>query len=334
MNAMKTMTSKLLRTSSAFALLLASAASTFANTRDVIHKTFDLNGPGQLVVGAEASNITVTTWDKPQVDVTITRAVTASSEAREKELLDKDKIGTSLDGNKVTVTIDIPGNWRTFRTRRDYRVDIKAPAACSAGLKTSGGDINADGLQGNVEAGTSGGDLTLKHIGGDVKARTSGGDVKLDAIKGTVEASTSGGDMTVGNGNGKLSAHTSGGDVRVENQTGDINAGTSGGDVSLSGITGAAEASTSGGDVSASFAASPTGNVQLKSTGGDVNITLPASATVHINAHTTGGEVRTDFPLTSPDRGSESHKQGDINGGGTSVELHTTGGDIHIVKAK
>jgi DUF4097 and DUF4098 domain-containing protein YvlB len=331
---MHTTTSKLARSFSAFSLLLATTVAASAETRDVIHKVFPMEGPGQIAVGAENADVFISVWDQPQTDVTVTRVIKASSEAKEKELLGADKVNVSIEGNKVTVALDIPNGWGGFKTRRDYRVDIKAPATCSAGLRTSGGDISVDGLQGGVEARTSGGGLFMKSIGGDVKALTSGGDVQLEAISGAIDANTSGGDIRVNSGAGRLTAQTSGGDIRVENLSGDINAGTSGGDIHLSGIRGATEASTSGGDVHASFVAQPSGIVKLTTTGGDVHITLPASVTAHIDARTVGGDVNTDFPLSKPEHGFATHMTGDVNGGGVSVELYTTGGDIGIVKGK
>lgn len=331
---MNTTTSKLVRSFSVFSLLLASTVAASAETSDVLHKVFPMDGPGQIAVGAESADVVISVWDQPQADVTVTRVIKASSESKEKELLAADKVKVSMEGNKVTVALDVPNNWKGIMTRRDYRVEIKAPATCSAGLKTSGGDITVEGLQGGVEARTSGGDLKMKQIGGDVKALTSGGDLCLESITGAIEASTSGGDIRVKDGRSRLSAQTSGGDILVENLSGDIEAGTSGGDIRLSGIKGATQASTSGGDVHASYVTQPSGNVKLTTTGGDVHITLPASVTAHVDARTVGGDIRSDFPLSKPKDGFASHMFGDLNGGGVSVELYTTGGDVGIVRGQ
>jgi len=312
---MTTMIPQLARTLAAFALILASAASLHASTDDVLQKSFEVSGPERLVVEADCGSVSVTTWDKPQAEVTITRSVSASEEAREKEILSEDKIGVDLKGGELAVTLDIPSGWTNRHTRRDYRIEVRLPASCGASLHTKGGSVSADGLAGGVDAVTGGGSVTLRHIGGGAKAHTSGGSVSVSDV------------------DGDLSAHTSGGSVNIETVSGNINAGTSGGSISIKGARGAVNASPSGGGVSVSFVAQPAGAVTLKTSGGSVGLTLPADAAVHIDAHTSGGRVSSDFPLSKPEHGS-SHMWGDVNGGGVAVELSTSGGNIRISKAQ
>jgi DUF4097 and DUF4098 domain-containing protein YvlB len=303
------------RTFAAFALLLAPAVSLHASTDDVLQKSFEMSGPGRLVVEADGASLAVATWDKPQAEVTIKRTVSASDEKREKEILAEDKIAVDLKDGELTVTLDTPSGWGNRHARRGYRIEIRLPASCSAKLHTKGGSIDADGLAGGVEAVTGGGSVSLRHIGANAKAKTSGGSVQASDVA------------------GDLFAHTSGGSVRIENVSGNIEAGTSGGSISIQGVRGAVSASTSGGGVSVRFVAQPAGPVMLETSGGSVNLTLPADTAAHIDAKTSGGRVQSDFPLSRPEHGS-SHMWGDINGGGVAVNLSTSGGNIHITKAE
>jgi hypothetical protein len=306
---------QLARTFAAFALLLASSASLHASTDDVLQKSFEMSGPGSLVVEADGASLAVATWDKPQAEVTIKRTVSASSEEREKEILAEDKIAVDLKDGELSVTLDTPSGWGNRHARRGYRIEVRLPASCSAKLHTNGGSIDADGLAGGVDVSTGGGSVSLRHIGVGAKAKTSGGSVQASDVA------------------GDLYARTSGGSVHIENVSGNIDAGTSGGSISISGVRGAVSASSSGGNVSARFVAQPSGAVMLKTSGGSVNLTLPADTAAHIDAKTSGGGVRSDFPLSKPEHGS-SHMWGDINGGGVAVNLSTSGGNISITKAQ
>jgi DUF4097 and DUF4098 domain-containing protein YvlB len=111
----------------------------------------------------------------------------------------------------------------------------------SAGLHTSGGDISAKNVNGNVEAKTSGGGITTDAIRGDVDANTSGGDVRLLNVDGKIRGQTSGGDVQcslVGINRGIL-VTTSGGSIRLTLPRA---------------ITASFEASTSGGEFSSELA--------------------------------------------------------------------------------
>ena len=101
------------------------------------------------------------------------------------------------------------------------RYAIRVPANFNADLDTSGGDISANGLSGNIKVDTSGGDLTFGQIHGDIHADTSGGDITAKNCDGATNLDTSGGRIEVTGGSGKLNVDTSGGNVTVLNQVGD-----------------------------------------------------------------------------------------------------------------
>ena len=65
----------------------------------------------------------------------------------------------------------------------------------SATLRTSGGDIVAKNVNGNLEAKTSGGGIVADTIRGDVDAATSGGDLRLLNVDGKIRGQTSGGSV-------------------------------------------------------------------------------------------------------------------------------------------
>ena len=253
---------------------------------------------------------------------------------------------------------DIQGRGRLKTAGGDISVER---ASARLTVRTSGGDIKLRRVKGPVSAFTSGGDIRVLGSSDDLRLKTSGGDVRVEDATGQVDAFTSGGDIQLLRCNGKVRAETSGGDIQLrrvgkarvstsggdveaEMVTGGIRTSTSGGDVRLTEIQGFIEAQTSGGDVVAELASKDCQtdhHVQIRSSGGDIRLSIPKDlpATIRATIETRSGsiedfELRTDFKLevTKRKRGGrgEIRAEGDINGGGDLIELHTVEGDITI----
>jgi DUF4097 and DUF4098 domain-containing protein YvlB len=94
-------------------------------------------------------------------------------------------------------------------------------------------------------------------------------------------------------------------------------------------ITGKIIGKTSGGSILALIADSVVGDVRLETSAGNIDLSLPASATVDIDACTSVGEVFSRLPLETSDVAKE-HLRGKLNGGGKSVKLETSAGNITI----
>ncbi len=101
-------------------------------------------------------------------------------------------------------------------------------------VSTSGGDIDLADLVGReISATTSGGDITATDLTANttIDLHTSGGNVEMEQIDGDIEASTSGGDIDMKEIRGAVKVWTSGGSVRAERILGALDARTSAGDI-------------------------------------------------------------------------------------------------------
>jgi DUF4097 and DUF4098 domain-containing protein YvlB len=106
-----------------------------------------------------------------------------------------------------------------------------------------------------------------------------------------------------------------------------------GGDITVNEFTGpAVRATTSGGSVSADFATAPTADCELHTMGGNVTVRLPDTAAVTLDGHTMGGAVKTDFPIQTKEGFGNDSLDGPVNGGGPTLKMDTTGGNIEIWK--
>jgi DUF4097 and DUF4098 domain-containing protein YvlB len=147
---------------------------------------------------------------------------------------------------------------------------------------------------------------------------------------------------------GKVTMHTSGGDVRLKGATGTVKASTSGGDMRLEDVSGSIDASTSGGEIDAELFPSGSGRSKLSSSGGTVKLSIPenAKATIEATIRMDGWSgwfsrkrekysVKSDFKADSYEKDEDSgeiHASYTLNGGGSRIELYTSGSDIIIKK--
>jgi hypothetical protein len=180
----------------------------------------------------------------------------------------------------------------------------------------------------SVEVTSRGGHVSISEIGGAVAAQTSGGRLELRRVNGPVLLRTSGGRITAEEINGDVRARTSGARIDLAYVNGDIEARTSGGSIEVQGAAGAIDARTSGGGITASFVDEPSG--RLETSGGSIEVTMPADVGVDLDARTSGGQVRLDRELVLKGRERRHHVSGEINGGGPTLTVRTSGGSIRI----
>jgi Putative adhesin len=321
--------SALLRTSFLFFILalIASAAS-----EENINQQKDAAPGGKLLVDVDFGTINVVTGADDKVVIEASRKIDFGDEAKEKEYFAAAPVAISQDGNIVTVRAHYAkskGFWSFGHSEMDGRYTIHVPKRFETDLRTDGGDVTAGEITGNVTVKTSGGKLAFKHLEGTLTADTSGGSIEVKDCHGPIKVETSGGDIIAADGTGTLDAKTSGGRIDVRNFSGDTEVRTSGGNLSLQRITGKIIGKTSGGSIRALIPDAVVGDVRLETSAGNIDVSLPATATVDIDASTSMGEIFSRLPLETSDVDSD-HLRGKLNGGGKSVKLETSVGNITI----
>ena len=161
--------------------------------------------------------------------------------------------------------------------------------------------------------------------------RTGGGDVKVNHLEGETNLETSGGDVKASELKGNLNARTSGGDMELRNLTGDISVKTNGGDITLENVHGRVEAHTSGGDVTASRARGNAKGGEIETSGGDIELRLDPAINLRLDASTSSGEVTSNLPrLSVTGEISSSRLHGTLGSGGETLRVHTNGGSVRI----
>ena len=300
--------------------LLAAAftAPAHAKIERSVEKTFTVQPGGTLHVETQGGDIRVSASNEPVVKIMAHEKIRASSDAEADDLLKKLELTFEQKGNDVTATSKYErqafgfhfGSWPPV----EVNFTVTVPASFATDLHTSGGDIAVGDLAGKVRARTSGGDIKLGKIAGDIDAHTSGGNVSLDEGRGTVKLGTSGGDIEVGHAAGTTELSTSGGNIKIES------------------VENSVHASTSGGNVRAGIVGPLKDDCVLTTSGGTVKVTVDKGAAFRLDASTSGGSVDAEGLTITIEKSNRGHSQlsGTVNGGGSLLKLHSSGGDIVV----
>ena len=300
----------------ALASLLVPALLQAKITRTV-EKTFTVQPGGDLKVQTSGGDIKVVTGPDNEVKVTASERIDADSDARADELLkDLDlRIEQQGDGVSALAKYDKHVGWH-FGSWPPVSVSftVTVPSRYNVDLKTSGGDIQ------------------LQSINGHARLRTSGGNLAIERVDGEVDGSTSGGDVSLREGTAKVALTTSGGNIHVDHAGGETDLSTSGGDIVVKSVRGRLTASTSGGNVRASIEGALKGDCKLTTSGGEVEVAVDKSAAFDLQAHTSGGDVDAAGVTIAIEQGGlrKSSLAGKVNGGGPLLYLGSSGGDIRV----
>jgi len=295
-----------------FVLILA--GNSFGSVEDSINKSFTVAPGGTLTVDTARGSIEVRGNGGNRVEIEVVRKAKTSDQNEAKEIFGYLRFDFNQSGNDVIIKGIKTINSNKKLNKLNIKFILTVPQVYNVDLKTSGGGISVEDLEGTVDIRTSGGSLGLDNIKGPVTGETSGGSISIGTVEGNVKANTSGGSIRIGNAYGTVNAHTSGGGITVNEVMGKI------------------DADTSGGSVKAYISQQPKGDCRLKTSGGSITVYLAEDVAVNVDAGTSGGSIHTDFPVTIQGKISKRELKAQINGGGPELYLHTSGGSIYIKK--
>ena len=275
---------------------------------------------GTLRIDLAGGSIDVETHDRDRVDI----------DAR---IQGGVEIQVERVGNDVEVTGHATGVFGFLSFGR-VRVHARVPERFHLDLRTQGGHIDVQELEGHVVARTSGGRVQVQQVAGNVAAETTGGSLEFKEIT------------------GDLFGLTSGGSVRVSEVEGSVEVETMGGSIKVNKVGGPVAAITTGGSIDVEFLDAPSGD--LRTTGGSITVKAPEDSGFDLRARSLGGKVRVDddFDVEDGRRGLDRREererrrerrrtrlphldgtdrvQVEINGGGDELRLDTTGGSIRV----
>lgn len=269
---------------------------------------FDINTPGNLEVRTSGGHISVEGSNSNAIRVEMYVRKDGNNLRPEDYDLSEWDIDISKSGNSVTASAKHKSNNRWNNNRFSISFVVHTPKQMSSDLKTSGGHVEVDGLEGSQTIATSGGHLNLANLKESVEAKTSGGHIDLSNLE------------------GEINAKTSGGHINTETITGTLDAKTRGGHIKLEEVSGSVQASTSGGSITADLKTVDQ-FVDLKTSGGDIDISMPDK--IGLNLQLRGTFVHSKLKNFSGEM-NKNKVNGQLNGGGPELSARTSGGSVRL----
>jgi len=274
---------------------------------DTIEREFEVSKGGQLDVDlVSGGSIAIHGWDKEKVEVKLLFKRSDSEDW---------KIEIEQGRSGVEVYTKAP-KWLQ-KTNSSLRVMV--PREFDLFLKTAGGSVELEGIE------------------GDIRGSTAGGQIDLSDLKGTVDLSTGGGPITISDSELDGEVITGGGRVLVENVVGDIDARSGGGEVVYRDVTTPdkhypaemVHIRNAGGGIRVNKA--PAG-ADVQTGGGDIRV---RSAGKFVRAHTGGGNILLDevdgwIEATTGAGDVEVLLIGEMESTDHDVEIRTGTGDVIV----
>jgi DUF4097 and DUF4098 domain-containing protein YvlB len=249
-----------------------------------------------------------------------------SSEQEARRQFEQYKITAYVKGDTAWIVGDWQGGRQPRHCSSEFSVMVPREMALVK-LETEGGNVDAMGLAGRLEAESGGGSLKLDDIGGGVNAETGGGSIDVGTVSGDLGLHTGGGSIEVRHANGKLVAETGGGSVDIESCEQGATIETGGSSINVRHCNGRVKATTGGGSVDLSDIGGP---AEIETGGGSIRLT---SAKGHVHAVTGGGGIELlGVPSARAETGAGGITVKLVNAGSerNDSDLETGAGDITV----
>ena len=278
-------------------------------SKETIRKEFKVEKGKKLDVNLKSGGeISITGWEKNRVTVRV-------------HFRDSTPDQWDIEFNESSSGIKIESvyksKWKNRHSSPGF--EIQVPVQFDLKLKTMGGGIKIEHVEGEINGKTMGGDLILQHLKGEIDLKTMGGEIILRDSDLDGKLKTMGGRVLFENVTGDVTGTSMGGNVIYKNvktrkgqSTGKmVKISTMGGAVNVSHAPEGADVHTMGGNIHIKSAAK---FIKAKTMGGDITID---SIDGQVKAHTMGGDV--DVTMT-----------GNPQEGTRDVKLSSYGGEITL----
>ncbi len=296
----------------AIVLLAASAVTSAADASRAVNERRAADPRGTVEIANTAGRVSVTGWDRPEVEVTGTLG----------ERVERLEF-TSSGGRTVVRVVLLKGSHRSGSG--DAVLDIKVPGGSSRlSASTVSADLIVRGVLGEQQLATVSGNVDAD-LGREASARSISGDLRLGSRSGTT----------------RLEVSSVSGTIRVEGQVGGrVEASTVSGDASfMLGSVSEAGFETVSGDLTVALALTPDGRLEAESVSGDVRFEfLGALPPARYELQSFSGDIElcTAARASIADEGglrldAASRKLEFRNAAGTArVEVETMSGDVRL----
>jgi len=322
---------------------------------------------GMVRVNCERGNITVNTWDQPQVKVVYHKRVFAGSQSE----ADSTNRSTAPRIQAQGSTVEVQGNTEGAGPKGVASdIELFIPSKANVELTARRGDVSLTQQTGDVKVTSQRGDVTLDQVTGNATVTTKKGSLHVSNLSGNLTADGRLDDLALDTisgsvlitadifGDTRLSKLQKGvairtsrtelqfvklegdltmdsGDLQGDGLLGPISLTTKNKDVNLRNLKGDVHIADDRGDITLeSNSAATLGNLDLTTHHGDVHLRIPAKANFQYQVTTRHGDISSEFEsVRSSSHTGASTASGTIGKGGVKIVVTSDTGDIEISKS-
>jgi DUF4097 and DUF4098 domain-containing protein YvlB len=288
--------------------------------------TGNLSGVKVLRVKVDMGSVAVKGGQQQAINYVVHTRMSTGSEQDARKQFELYKVSAYVKGDTAWIVGEWEGGGRPRHCSKEFAINVPREMTLVK-LETDGGNVDAMGVGGRVEAESGGGSVHLDDIGGGVNAETGGGSIEVGKVSGDIGLHTGGGSIEVHQASGKVTAETGGGTIEIQNGGQGAVIETGGGSIELRHCDGKVKVSTGGGGIELGDIGGP---AEIETGGGSIRL---SSAKGHVHAETGGGGIELlGVPSANAQTGAGPITVKLINTGGErrDSELETSAGDITV----
>ena len=280
-----------------------------ARTEGQFDRTLSVSGAVSFDVTTGSGDITIKTGGSNQVvihgKIHANNWIFGDSDAVQKV---QSNPPIEQSGNSIRVGYNLPDDVKRH-VSIDYEITVPASTAVEA--HSGSGNVEVAGVTSGVQAITGSGDIRLRDLGGRQQAHTGSGNIRAENVAAPFRAQTGSGDIEASlTGSGDVDAHTGSGTIHVRGINGGVQAHTGSGNIETDGTVG--------------------GPWQLRSGSGNIRLAVASNNGFNLELHTSSGSIHSDLPITVQGSMNPHELRGTVRGGGPTVEVSTSSGDVEI----
>jgi DUF4097 and DUF4098 domain-containing protein YvlB len=288
-------------------LLALSIGQAFASTP--INLSKDIRPNAKVSIDNVKGEVTVTAWDKNQIQV----SGTLGDGARPLEI-------EGSDGN-VEIHVDSDSkehsmfSWGSDTRMQPTVLNVRVPKAVSVEVNVVSAPVSLDGLDG--------GKIEINSVSGRIRGNLRSPDINVQTVSGSIDLAGSA---------VKADLQTVSGDITAPSVTERVEAQTVSGRMTIGGGPWKqANFSTVSGDTQITGGPSRDGKIDVDSMSGDVQLQLPSDTSARLDASTFSGSIRSDFGNpSSEDDGPGKKLKATIGAGGGNIHVESFSGDVKL----
>src|SRR5580698_2875158 len=171
---------------------IAIATSAAPAHADQWSKTYPVNGRAELHVMTGDGDVVVTGADQQRIDARVT-ATGWKIGPNDVQIIE------SQSGNSVSIEVKVP-HWGFSMfggNHKSLRVEVSVPRDLDLDVRTSDGNVMAQGVSGKIQFDTGDGNVTAGNIKGDIRIHTGDGHIEGHNFDGSLDANTGDGNLRI-----------------------------------------------------------------------------------------------------------------------------------------